>query len=228
MIRLARSDSLNKCGRKSKREPGGALLASRLLLRCGGSRTPRAGTARAVLFKPWFVLSPVESYLLLGSGTCFPCTPAQAGRQEPSLRLERTAGTRRKRQHGLLNKDTFTELVAPHKGLRPTEALEQQLNLAVVIDVLRRNQRWGGQELQVLLAQDAIAVKPLGPACVEHGQNSAAIPQPRRDSPQKVRQGFAVQVVQQIPEQDGIHAVGGLCQVGLQETFGAGAVAPAE
>src|SRR5580765_3186323 len=120
----------------------------------------------------------------------------------------------------LLDEDALAKLIAPYKRLGRAEALKEQLNFAVLINVLRRDQQGCRQQFETLFVENPVAIELIGQTGIEHGQDGAALAQQAGNTGQERRQRVGVQVVEEIPQQDGVDAVGRLRQIGLQEALG--------
>src|SRR5215469_8650546 len=98
---------------------------------------------------------------------------SRPGRSATTLRPARDAALPKWAFRNLLDKEGFAELIAADKRLHAAEAAEQLLDFAILIDLLRRENRLGGQNLQRAGVADAIALEAHRLLAVEHGEDDS-------------------------------------------------------
>ena len=123
---------------------------------------------------------------------------------------------------GLLEEQTFADLIAADEGLGAVETTEKVQDLAVLEDTVHGKEGRRGNHFEVLLIENAIAVKRLGAATVEEGQDGSSGTQQVGEPVNDPGNHGGIEVIEQVPGQDGIEGVIRVLEGGAQETLGAG------
>src|SRR6266850_2763713 len=117
----------------------------------------------------------------------------------------------------LLNEECLSQLVAADERFRGSKAGEQVLDLAVLINLLRRADHRGRDHLQCIRISHSITLKALRLFAVEHRQNHSAGPQQFRQVRYHLLHECRLKVVQQVPQQHSVKGCARILQVPRQE-----------
>jgi hypothetical protein len=74
----------------------------------------------------------------------------------------------------LLPEERFAQLITADEGLGAAIAIEKILDFAILVDLLRRKNRFAGEDLNGVGVRDAIALKAFGLFAVKHGEDRRA------------------------------------------------------
>jgi hypothetical protein len=124
-------------------------------------------------------------------------------------------------QGGLLDEQGFAELVAADEGFHGAVAGKEVLNFAILIDALHVDEDRAGNHLQVGCIDDAIALEAFGLFAVKQSEDDAARPQYFSERRNGLPGELRLEIIEQVPKQNGVERRRGILQVGLEKALGA-------
>src|SRR5580692_687802 len=121
---------------------------------------------------------------------------------------------------GLLQKQSFADLIAPDKSLRRAELSENIQNLAILKYARMHRERRSRHQFQRLRVHNFVTIKSFRRPAVKRSQHRAARPHHRENPLHHARQQFGIQIIEQIPCQHAVKIILGILQGGIQKFSG--------
>src|SRR5579862_3089587 len=140
-------------------------------------------------------------------------------KQIPPRHAARWRRSPKPKMGGLLDEDGFAELVPPHESLGRPEALEEYLYLAVLVNMLWPEDGRRRHNFEVDPVEHPVAMERLGQPCVEDREDRPAVPHHPGDASHDPRDGVLIQVIQKVPQQNGIETIRPVPQIAFEESF---------